>query len=161
MILDITIRKEPLQLLCSGFRRTIRRAFRCALKAEGVSLPCEIDVLITNNAGIHAINRERRGVDRPTDVLSFPMQQLEPGAFNPDDCEIDPDTGRIMLGSMAVSVDKIREQAAEYGHSVEHELAYLTVHSCLHLLGYDHLDEGIQKAQMRGREKEIMQLLGI
>lgn len=161
MMLSITIRKEPLHLLCSGFRTVIRRAFRYALKAEGVTVPCEIDVLITDNIGIHEINRTQREVDRPTDVLSFPMQQLEPGAFDPKACERDPDTGMLTLGCMAVSVDKIREQAAEYGHSVEHELAYLTVHSCLHLLGYDHLDEGAQKAQMRRREKEIMALLGI
>ena len=75
--------------------------------------------------------------------------------------EADPETGRLFLGSMAVSADRIRAQAEEYGHSSEHELAYLSVHSCLHLLGYDHLDEGPEKAQMRGREKEIMARIGL
>lgn len=116
-------------------------------------------MLITDNEGIHRINREFRNVDRPTDVLSFPMQNLVAEHFEPDMTEADPETGRLMLGDMAVSVDKIYEQAKEYGNTVKRELSYLTVHSCLHLLGYDHMDEGVQKKQMRTREKEIMKLL--
>jgi len=160
MTLDITIRKEPLDLYCSGYRYTIRRAFRAALMAENITAPVAVEALITDDLGIHMINRDMRGVDRPTDVLSFPQQQLEPGAFNPAICEQDPDTGCLMLGNMVVSVDRISSQAEEYGHSSLQELSYLTVHSCLHLLGYDHLDEGPQKAQMRSREKLIMAMLG-
>ena len=106
----------------------------------------------------HRINREFRDVDRPTDVLSFPQADLTAGSFDPEMAEFDYDTGRYNLGDMAVSVDKIREQAEEYGNTVLYELSYLTVHSCLHLLCYDHLDEGEQKKQMRTREKEIMTL---
>ena len=161
MILKMTIAKQTPELDARGFRRVIRKAFRRALEAEGVTAPCQVDVLITDDEGIREINRDQRGIDRATDVLSFPMQQLTPGAFAPDMTEADPETGLLFLGSMAVSADRIRDQAEEFGHSCEHELAYLSVHSCLHLLGYDHLDEGPEKAQMREREKEIMARIGL
>ena len=159
--LKMTASKQYPELDARGFRRVIRKAFRRALEAEGVTAACQVDVLITDDDGIRQINRSQRGIDSPTDVLSFPMQQLTPGAFAPDMTEADPDTGLLFLGSMAVSADRIREQAERFGHSAEHELAYLSVHSCLHLLGYDHLDEGPEKARMRGREKEIMARIGL
>lgn len=155
----ISVSEERENVAPRGFVRIIKRAMKAALKAEGVDVPCEVNVLITDNEGIHRINREFRNVDRPTDVLSFPMQNLVAEHFEPDMTEADPETGRLMLGDMAVSVDKIYEQAKEYGNTVKRELSYLTVHSCLHLLGYDHMDEGVQKKQMRTREKEIMKLL--
>lgn len=161
MTLKMTVSKQYPELDARGFRRVIRKAFRRALEAEGVTAACQVDVLITDDDGIRQINRSQRGIDSPTDVLSFPMQQLTPGAFDPDMTEADPETGLLFLGSMAVSADRIREQAERFGHSAEHELAYLSVHSCLHLLGYDHLDEGPEKARMRGREKEIMARIGL
>ena len=143
------------------FPKAIKRAMKAVLKAENVNVKCLVNVLITDNEGIHRINREYRDVDRPTDVLSFPQADLIAGAFDADMAEYDYDTRRYNLGDMAVSVDKIREQAKEYGNTVLYELSYLTVHSCLHLLGYDHLDEGEQKKQMRAREKEIMKILKV
>ena len=132
----------------------LRRVIPAALEAEGVSFPCEVDVLFTDDAGIHAINLEQRGVDRPTDVLSFPMFQLTPGAPPTlDDVEADPGTGLVPLGDMVLSLERAEAQGAEYGHGAEREAAYLAVHSVLHLLGYDHLDEGPMKAQMRDREE--------
>ena len=136
----------------------IRRAIRTALAAEGMELPCEIDVRITNDSGIHEINREMRQVDAPTDVLSFPMFDLMPGEL-PDEYDADPATGLIPLGDMCLSIERVAAQAKEYGHSRSRELAYLVVHSVLHLLGYDHLDEGAEKARMRAREEAIMALL--
>ena len=116
--------------------------------------PDEIDVLLTGDAGIHAINRDMRQVDRPTDVLSFPEFELRPGQLpGPEDA--DPGTGLVPLGDMVISMEHVAAQAKEYGHSNRRELAYLVVHSVLHLLGYDHLDEGPQKAQMRAREEAI------
>ena len=112
-------------------------------------------------AVIHTINREQRGVDRATDVLSFPMNELTPGAFDPDACEWDYETDRAMLGDMVISMERCAEQAETYGHSFAHEVSYLTVHSVLHLLGYDHVDEGEDKRRMRAREKEIMRLLDV
>lgn len=161
MTLKMTIAKQYPELDARGFRRTIRMAFRRALEAEGVTVPCQVDVLITDDENIRQINLSQRGIDSATDVLSFPMQQLTPGAFDPDMTEADPETGLLFLGSMAVSADRIREQARRFGHSDLRELAYLSVHSCLHLLGYDHLDEGPEKARMRGREKEIMARIGL
>ena len=141
-------------------RALLERVIPAALDAEGVTVPCEVDVLFTDDAGIHEINLEQRGVDRPTDVLSFPMFELSPGD-KPSAEDADPATGLIPLGDMVLSLERAREQAAEYGHSVEREAAYLAVHSVLHLLGYDHMDEGPMKAQMRQREEAILGALGI
>ena len=136
-------------------RAFIRRVIRTALAAEGVTFPCEIDVLLTHDAGIHQINRDMRQVDRATDVLSFPEFDLTPGQL-PGEEDADPGTGLVPLGDMVISMEHVAAQAKEYGHSNRRELAYLVVHSVLHLLGYDHLDEGPMKAQMRGREEAIM-----
>lgn len=126
----------------------VKKAAAAALRAEGVDEPCEISVTLTNDEGIHVINREQRGVDRPTDVLSFPID------------EMDYDTNRRYLGDMVLSLERAEAQGEEYGGGFKHEAQYLTVHSVLHLLGYDHLDEGEEKAKMRAREKAIMKELG-
>ena len=143
-----------------GQRAFIRKVIRTALAAEGVDFPCEVDVRVTSDAGIHEINLEMRGVDRPTDVLSFPAFDLSPGEL-PGEEDADVATGLVPLGDMCLSLERVQAQAKEYGHSNRRELAYLVVHSVLHLLGYDHLDEGPQKAQMRAREETIMEELGI
>jgi metalloprotein, YbeY/UPF0054 family len=131
-----------------------------ALTEELVSQRCEVNILVANNEAIHAINLEMRQVDKPTDVLSFPMFSLTPGE-PPDETLADPETGLVPLGDIVISLEQAAVQAEEYGHSPEHELAYLTVHSVLHLLGYDHLDEGEQKREMRKREKEIMEKINV
>ena len=128
--------------------RLVRRAARTALKAEGIDERCEISVTLTDDKGIHVINRENRGVDKPTDVLSFPID------------EPDYDTGCRFLGDMVLSLERALAQSEEFGGGYAHEIQYLTVHSVLHLLGYDHLDEGEEKAKMRAREKDIMKELG-
>ena len=140
----------------------IKRCIRGALEQEGVTVPCEINVLLTDNQGIREINRDLRDVDRETDVLSFPMFELTPGEFPEDVSDLlDPGSSLLPLGDMALSVEKIKSQAEEFGHSQEREIGYLTVHSVLHLLGYDHLDEGPMKKQMRAREDAIMEYLNI
>lgn len=135
----------------------IRKCITASLAAERMSIPCEINVLVTDNEGIRAINRETRQIDQPTDVLSFPMFELTPGAL-PENLadEADPDTGLLPLGDMAISLERAKAQAAEFGHSENREVGYLTIHSILHLLGYDHIDEGEQKRQMRAREEQIL-----
>ena len=138
----------------------IRRTIRTALAAEGMTLPCEVDVLLTDDEGIHRINLDMRNVDRPTDVLSFPEFDLTPEEL-PAAEDADPGTGLIPLGDMVLSMERVAAQAREYGHSKRRELSYLVTHSVLHLLGYDHLDEGPMKAQMRAREDAIMALLGL
>ena len=139
----------------------LKKCIRTALAQEHVPAACEISVLLTDDDGIRAINQAQRQIDRATDVLSFPMNELTPGAFDPDVCEWDYETERAMLGDMVISMERCAEQAETYGHSFAHEVSYLTVHSVLHLLGYDHVDEGEDKRRMRAREKEIMRLLDV
>ena len=141
-------------------RALIRRAITTVLTAEGMTLRCEVNVNVTDDAGIHEVNLTMRDVDRPTDVLSFPMFDLSPGEL-PDETDADPATGLIPLGDMCLSMERVKAQAKEFGHSEPRELAYLVVHSVLHLLGDDHLDEGVEKARMRAREEAIMENLGL
>ena len=113
----------------------IESVIRAALEEQGVELPCEISVLLTDDEGIHQINLDMRGVDRPTDVLSFPMFELEPGVPPEGEDYLDPESELCPLGDMCISLERAEAQAAEFGHSVEREICYLTVHSVLHLLG--------------------------
>ncbi|EDM99838.1 MAG: rRNA maturation RNase YbeY [Pseudoflavonifractor capillosus] len=138
----------------------LRQVIPAALEAEGVAVPWEVDVLFTDDEGIHQINLEQREVDRPTDVLSFPMFDLQPGE-HPTEEDADPGTGLVPLGDMVISLERAQAQGEEYGHGTRREVAYLAVHSVLHLLGYDHMDEGPMKAQMRAREEAILEQLGI
>ena len=126
----------------------VKRAAAAALKAEGMDEPCEISATLTDDEGIRRINLGNREIDAATDVLSFPID------------EPDLDTGCRFLGDMVLSLEHVAAQAEEYGGGYAHEAQYLTVHSVLHLLGYDHLDEGEEKARMRAREKAVMKELG-
>ena len=136
--------------------RIISQCIEATLREEKINVPCEINVLVTNDKGIRAINQAIRSIDKPTDVLSFPMFQLKPGE-PPEDWKeyMDPETGFCPLGDMAISLERAISQAKTFGHSARREVGYLTIHSMLHLLGYDHLDEAEQKAQMRRREEAI------
>ena len=131
-----------------------------SLDYEKCPYEAEVNVILTDNQAIQEINREHRQIDAPTDVLSFPEFDLTPGELpGPEDA--DPGTGLVPLGDMVISMERVAAQAKEYGHSNRRELSYLVVHSVLHLLGYDHLDEGPQKARMRAREEAILEELGI
>ena len=142
--LKLRLRCENGQKCPFSLRWRIKKAARTVLDAEGIEEKCELSVLLTDDEGIHVINKEFRDVDRPTDVLSFPMGDTEPR------------TGRLLLGDMVLNVSRAESQGIEYGHGADHEITYLTVHSVLHLLGYDHVDEGPMKKEMRSREKLIM-----
>ena len=153
---NIRIRFDRFSLMQPAVARTIKECITATLTAEGIFVPCEINVLVTDDQGIHEINKAMRNIDRPTDVLSFPMFQLMPGN-PPDDWDeyMDFETGLCPLGDMCISLERAIAQAQEFGHSTKREVGYLTIHSMLHLLGYDHLDEGPQKKQMRSREEAI------
>ena len=153
---EIYVSRDVKNLGHNNASRLIKQAAKRALDAEGVDVNCIISVMLTDDEGIRQVNREFRNIDRATDVLSFPLNELEPGAFDPDDCERDLDSGAVLLGDMMISLPRCEEQGAEFGHGFDREIQYLTVHSVLHLLGYDHVDEGPMKAQMRAREKAIM-----
>lgn len=136
--------------------KLIKKVIETVLKEEKIIRDLEIYVTLTNNNQIHKINLEQRNVDRPTDVLSFPMFEREEIHFLKEKNEEEPD----ILGDIIISIEKVKEQAEEYGHSFERELAYLTTHGMLHLLGYDHMIEE-EKEQMRKREEEILEKLNI
>ena len=153
---EIYVSREKRGLGHINAAKLIKKSIVKALAAEGVDKSCIISIMLTDDEGIHAINREFRGVDRATDVLSFPLNELTAGEFDESICEHDPKTNAVMLGDMMISLERCEAQGEEFGHGFEREICYLTVHSVLHLLGYDHVDEGEMKAQMRAREKEIM-----
>jgi len=153
---EVYISREVIGLGHNESAALIKKAINMALDAEGIEVPCIISVMLTDDEGIQTVNREFRGVDRATDVLSFPMNELVPGEFNEELCEHDMDSGAVLLGDMMISIPRCEEQGEEFGHGYKREIMYLTVHSVLHLLGYDHIDEGEMKAQMRAREKAIM-----
>ena len=153
--------KINMTFACMTLRRPmiaaiISKCVEATLQAEGITPVCEINVLVTNDHGIRGINLASRNIDSPTDVLSFPMFQFEPGN-PPQEWEdyLDIETGMCPLGDMCISLERAVSQAKEFGHSVRREVGYLTIHSVLHLLGYDHLDEGPMKAQMRAREEAV------
>lgn len=153
---EIIISREVKNLGHNESAALIKKAVEMALRAEGIAAPCVISVVLTDDEGIRRVNAEFRGVDSPTDVLSFPMNEHTPGSFDAQACERDMDTGALLLGDMMISVPRCAQQGEELGHGYGRELMYLTVHSVLHLLGYDHVDEGEMKRQMRAREKLIM-----
>lgn len=157
MNVKINLKFEQKHLANWGLGMHIRKCITHALRFQGVDVPCEINVLVTNNEGIRAINKASRDIDSATDVLSFPMFELTPGKLPEDWSEYkDPETGRVPLGDMCISLERAMEQAQEFGHGIKREIGYLTVHSVLHLLGYDHVDEGPMKRQMRRQEETIM-----
>ena len=141
------------------------KVISCALDYMDCPYEAQVSVLITDNEEIHRMNLEHRQIDRPTDVLSFPMLEYEtPGDFSfleedGEDC-FDPDTGELLLGDIVISADKVMEQAEEYGHSVKREYAFLITHSMLHLMGYDHMTEEDAK-EMEYLQEEILKELGI
>lgn len=125
----------------------------------------EVNLTLTDNAGIHAINKEFREIDRTTDVLSFPMLNYKtPGDFTfldeEDSDDFNPDTGEALLGDIVISVEKVVEQAESYGHSIEREYAFLITHSMLHLFGYDHMEEDEAKV-MEAKQREILTEMNI
>lgn len=153
---EIYVSREKNNLGHNNAAALIKKSVEKALDAEKIPCPCIVSVMLTDDEGIHEVNRNFRGVDRATDVLSFPLNELTAGEFDEELCEHDPETGAVMLGDMMISLERCAFQGDEFGHGFEREICYLTVHSVLHLLGYDHIDEGEMKAQMRAREKEIM-----
>jgi len=122
--------------------------------------PCEVNMLITDDKSIKSLNRDFRGVNCATDVLSFPMHEFDPtGGLQAENIENDPETGLLALGDIVMSARQVIKQAAENNQTIKRETSYLTVHSVLHLLGYDHTDEAEGKKLMRNREKEIMSVI--
>ncbi len=150
--LDIT---DEIGVASRALIKLIRRSVLATLRYEGVKEPCRMSVTLTDNGGIRELNRQYRQIDRETDVLSFPLTDYEGG-------ETPAMYGRErLLGDMVLSVEKAEEQAGKYGHSFEREAAFLTVHSTLHLLGYDHVNSEEEDQAMRRRQREILEKMGL
>ena len=135
------------------------------LEHEKFEYAVEVNLTLTNNEGIHIINKEYRQIDRPTDVLSFPLLSYDkPGDFSfledENEDNFNPDTGEVMLGDIIISVEKVFEQANEYGHSPRREFAFLITHSMLHLFGYDHMEPD-ESAVMEAKQRAILEGLNI
>ena len=150
---DIENRQKAVKIP-TGLRLLIRRCCHAVLVMEGFDGDAQVDVTLVDNDQIHEINRQTRRIDAPTDVLSFPLG--ENGEY-----EIHPETGEKLLGNIVISLERAAAQAEEFGHSFNREVGYLTVHSMLHLLGYDHVEGGLQAVHMREKEETVMQKVGL
>ncbi len=161
--MTVEIENEYGEFSVQNPEEVINRVVNEALDHEKCPYEAQVYVLLTNNEEIHTINREHRQIDRPTDVLSFPMFQYEKEAdFDEVEEDMDafhPQTGELILGDIIISVDKVKEQAAEYGHSETRELAFLVAHSMLHLMGYDHMVPQ-EAEEMQKRQEEILASCG-
>lgn len=163
----MTILQEEECAVSFGFdyRMVARQVIETALDLEECPYEAEVSLTLTTDEGIHEVNREFRGIDRPTDVLSFPMVEYEaPGDFSrleeeQADC-FNPESGELMLGDILLSVDRVKAQAEQYGHSQLREYAFLIAHSMLHLMGYDH-EEKAMAEDMERRQEEILARLNI
>ena len=138
----------------TGVRMLVRRCCNAVLRQENFEGSAEISVTFVNNEQIHKLNLEHRNIHRETDVLSFPLG--ENGVY-----DINHDTGAKMLGDIVISIEKAFAQAEEYGHPLQREIAFLTVHSLLHLLGYDHENGGLEAVHMREKEESVLTQLGL
>lgn len=160
----IYIEKETEIPLDFDYETLIQKVIRYALDYESCPYEAEVNVVLTDNPSIHEVNKEYRQMDRPTDVLSFPMLEYDtPGDFDgleDTDEYFNPETGELVLGDIMISLEKMKEQAVEYGHSQERELGFLVAHSMLHLFGYDHM-EAREREEMERRQSEILDHLGI
>ncbi len=150
---DIENRQKTVKIP-TGMRMLIRRCCHAALELEGVDGCAQVDVTLVDNNQIREINREQRHIDAPTDVLSFPLG--ENGKF-----EINPETGEKLIGNIVLSVEQAERQAKDFGHSFNREIGYLTVHSMFHLLGYDHVNGGLEAVRMREKEETVMDQIGL
>ena len=163
--MSLAIEKEAEVTFDFDYETLAKDVISFTMEHEHFPFEAEISLTLTDNEGIWKVNKEFREIDRPTDVLSFPMLEYDvPGDFSQienqtEDC-FKPDTGEILLGDIIISVDKVREQAEEYGHSMQREFAFLIVHSMLHLFGYDHMEEQ-EAAVMEGKQREILECLNI
>lgn len=163
--MTINIENEAQRELPFAYEELIERVIMGSMDYEACPYEAEVNVLLTDNEQIHAINLEHRGIDAPTDVLSFPMADYPgPGDFSQlEDASEDYfnfETGELVLGDIIISVDKVYEQAQAYGHSLERELGFLIAHSMLHLFGYDHMEED-EREQMEAHQREILNQLSI
>ena len=153
--------QEPIDI---PYEKIAKEVVEAAIDYVSCPFECEVNLLLVDNAAIHQINKEQRNIDRPTDVLSFPMAEYSSPAdftgMEDDPMLFDPENGEFLLGDIVVSMDKVKEQAESYGHSREREYAFLIAHSMLHLFGFDHMEEE-ERAVMEEKQRQILDRLQI
>lgn len=159
------VENETEEIFPFDVKETAETVCRAVLEEEQCPYEVQVTLVITGNEEIREMNRQSRGIDRETDVLSFPNMDFErEGEFRIDEDReadyFDPDTGELILGDIMVSADKIRQQAKEYGHSLRREYAFLVAHSMFHLCGYDHMEKTAAEVMER-KQEEVLQRLGI
>ena len=163
--MTILVENEAKRVLDFDYEEVIKNVVKRVVDTENCPYEVEVNVLLTNNEEIHEANRDFRNIDRPTDVLSFPMVDYDfPADFSlvneSPEGYLNPETDELLLGDIMVSVDKVYSQAEEYGHGIKREFAFLIAHSMLHLLGYDHIEDE-ERAVMEAKQEAILETLGI
>lgn len=162
--MTVSVTNETTQTFDFSFEEIGTLVVDAVLDEEAFPFEVSVDITLVGLQEIHELNLTQRGVDRPTDVLSFPMVEYPaPGDFDSveeNDDNFDPDTGEVVLGDIVICLDKVKQQAEEYGHSLKREYAFLVCHSMLHLLGYDH-ETPEEETVMYGKQEEILDKLGI
>jgi probable rRNA maturation factor len=163
--MTVRIENEARRQLEFDYEALQKKVVQACLDYENCPYEVEISILLTNNDEIQQMNKEFRGIDAPTDVLSFPAVEYDiPGDFSrqeetPEEY-FHPETGELVLGDIVISVDRAMDQAREYGHSIEREIAFLTAHSMFHLFGYDHMDEE-ERSKMEEKQNQVLDRLEI
>lgn len=159
--MEVVIENEQDQIeVTPETEQMIRNVIAAVLREEGCAFDAEVSVTLTDSETIHALNREHRGIDRVTDVLSFPMLEFDENGAMIDD-KFDYDDENVLLGDIVICMERAQEQAEEYGHSLRREIAFLTAHSMLHLLGYDHVDDAEGERVMQEKQENVLTELGI
>ena len=163
--MTILVENEAKRVLDFDYEEVIKNVVKRVVDTENCPYEVEVNVLLTNNEEIHEANKDFRNIDRPTDVLSFPMVDYDfPADFSlvneSPEGYLNPETDELLLGDIMVSVDKVYSQAEEYGHGIKREFAFLIAHSMLHLLGYDHIEDK-ERAVMEAKQEAILETLGI
>lgn len=165
--MTILIEKETDDNVGFDYKEILENVVLKSIELESCPYECEVNITFTNNSGICRLNRDFRGIDNPTDVLSFPMADYSPPAnFSILESKkavvqyFNPESGELLLGDIVISIERAKKQAKEYGHSLKREICFLTAHSMLHLMGYDHMTDR-DKETMENKQDEILNTLGI
>ncbi|HEX2926920.1 MAG TPA: rRNA maturation RNase YbeY [Ruminiclostridium sp.] len=157
----ITIENEQDKVIIdSKIESIIEKTIRLCMKSEQLDKDYDVSVLIIDDEEIRSINKEHRDIDKSTDVLSFPMVDFKEGQLISDEGDYDLEMGELLLGDIIISAETAKRQADAYGHSFEREMAFLTAHSCFHLLGYDHMEEAEEKIMFK-KQEDILKKIGL
>ena len=154
------LNEQDKQAFTDEITSVIREAIGAAAKVGEFGENVEVSVMLTDNENIRELNREHRGIDRATDVLSFPLIEFDEDRRAIEDTVDESENGEVMLGDIVISLERAAEQAEEYGHSLLREVGFLTVHSMLHLYGYDHMDED-EEREMFSLQEKILEEMGL